>query len=424
MKKTLNLLIIMAGLCFGQYNWQPLGLKGIEVTALAAGQFYGQTVLFAGTKSEGIFECGFDGSSDRMFSLRGDPKEYPGLKNVNCLYYLYREDDIGRAIFAGTDSGLYVRYLGDGAGPGWKLIELSANFRSLSIQGSGDTLFCLCGGLLLRIDEKDTWNGGGVLRSFDGGNTWTYCRIPSDAVDDRTVLDMTSMAFQEGELFIAALKDSSALTWGGILHSDDYGFSWDGYADYHTMNSLIYYRPALTDSLRLLVGTELGFTYTTNIESDNWFPLENQLEGIIPRHLYVEYDSNSDAACIFASSDSGIYVLDYLNAQQYGVEWVQTLDIPTYAVTSNRQYDPACFAATTDGVYRFGPPLNAKQISYRQNSPGYRTSQTAAHAQSIYRINGQKINSHLKARIQLPGNMNKFIIGGSGISASGIIICR
>jgi hypothetical protein len=153
---------------------------------------------------------------------------------------------------------------------------------------------------------------------------------------------------------VSAPKES----WRGVLNSVDNGGTWKsissvpGFSNASVI-SLTTYSPTYQNPIRLLAGTSGtgGLFWTDDLDTGTWHGLEPLLKNAQARNLYITYHTRSLIADIFASTDSGVFILSDLVKPG---EWVLSLKGNAAGVTSFGSIDTKeWFAAMTDGVYRF-----------------------------------------------------------------------
>jgi photosystem II stability/assembly factor-like uncharacterized protein len=186
----------------GGEHWQSV-LTGNPVVALtAAGDRDGALILLAGTETDGIFR-----SSDGGV---GWASANPGLFELEILA-LSGSPGFGRdkTVFTGTSGGLYRSRNG---GLAWRPLDLP--MAETAVQCLALSPAFATDGVVLAGTEAD-----GLLRSSDGGRTWTVAtELPEAAV--------TALAWSRrtAGLVVAATGD-------GVVCSADGGGSWRIVAD-------------------------------------------------------------------------------------------------------------------------------------------------------------------------------------------------
>jgi hypothetical protein len=149
----------------------------------------------------------------------------------------------------------------------------------------------------------------------------------------------------------------------------------------HCVDSNVY---SLTFGFQqVYAGTSRGvFNYSTVEEMGIWYEMTPQLASPPVRHICVTNDSVSHIREIYASTDSGVYVLSpRINAGQ----WTLSLKVKESAVASPTPDNATVvYAATADGVWKYEPTagIGAGRAS---KIPAHRAEVTA-----FFSINGKK----------------------------------
>jgi hypothetical protein len=332
-KAVLTFSILLAS-CAAYSGWTRIGLEGIKVTSITAGKVWNDSMLAAGTDS-GVYSRLGNGPFQPLTN-QGSAVMPAGLTHVRALYMI----PDGSRLFAGSDSGLYVYRFTSGLPPTWTKIA-GTGVRTSAIAGLGDTMF--------------TASGIGLYKSFDGGQQWSPCTLSFTRLK---VPIYTSLAFWGGINVGSDEWIGGSPPWIGVAHSPDFGHTWNDISQLPGQSELmkavyclstyseIWYAPR-----RLIAGTAGGILWVDNLDTGTWSPLDSQLTKAPARHLYVTTYSKSNIAMLFASTDSGIFIL---RRGSPSGQWQWTLQKRAYAVTSFGINDPAeWFAAVEDGVYRY-----------------------------------------------------------------------
>ena len=332
-KAVLTFSILLASL-EAYSGWTRIGLEGIKVTSITAGKAWGDSILAAGTDSGVYYRLG--NGAFKPLTNQGSTVMPAGPTHVRALYLT----PDGSRLFAGSDSGLYVFRFTSGLPPLWTKIA-GTGLRTNAIAGLGDTMF--------------TASGMGLYKSFDGGQQWSPCTL---SFTKQLLPVYTSLAFWGGINVGSDERIGGLGPWMGVAHSPDYGQTWNDISNLAgqaqplkavyclSTYSEIWYAPR-----RLIAGTAGGVQWIDNLDTGTWSPLDSQLTKASARHLYVTTYSKSNIAMLFASTDSGIFIL---RRGSPSGQWQCTLQKRAYAVTSFGINDPAeWFAAVEDGVYRY-----------------------------------------------------------------------
>ena len=337
-----RILIIPLLFCLTQLSfakWEQIGLKGTVVTSIACGKPWGTPTVFAGTRSDGTFFRMDSSDPFRLLSDLGVDTVEPVLKTVHCLF-LAGGDMI---LFAGTESGLFRYVFTSGLPPHWTRMTDVPAIPVIAITAHGDTCFCA--------------TPGEVYRSFNLGNAWAACSTRKFLPPLQNMAWFTSLALWRG-INVGSQVSAPKESWCGVLNSIDNGESWKGISSVPGFSnpsviSLTTYSPMYLQPIRLLAGTSgTGkLFWTDDLDTGTWHELDPQLKNVQTRNLYVTYHTRSLIADIFASTDSGVYVLSDLVKPG---EWVLSLKGNACGVASFDSIDTKeWFAAMTDGVYRF-----------------------------------------------------------------------
>jgi hypothetical protein len=339
---VLTFIFLFSLFSFSFAKWEQIGLKGTEVTALASGKFFIDTLLIAGTKSSGVF---YRMGASAPFSLltgMGPDSLGPALKAVHCLYM---PGVTGIPfLFAGTDSGLFRYIFTSGLPPQWTRMTGVPAEPVFAVTAQGDTCYCA--------------TRSEVYRSFNMGNAWAACSTRQFLLPMQRLTTYTSLAVFMG-INAGSQMTGSLMAWDGVLHSFDQGAAWKDVSYLPGQStpriadvfSLAAYAPVWNRPVRLAAGTQTGIFWAEDFDTGSWHEMEQQNKIAPAKHLYVSYHSKSTIADIFASTDSGVCILSALVKDG---EWVLSLKGKANGVASLFSMDPKeWFAAMGDGVYRF-----------------------------------------------------------------------
>jgi hypothetical protein len=354
------LFFSLAQLTFAK--WEQIGLGGNEITSITTGKYFGDTILVAAAKSNGAYlRVGSSGSFSLLTDLGVDTVEQ-ALKTIRCLYMSARMSI--PVLFAGTDSGLFRYVFTSGVPPHWTKAKDIPAEPVFAITAEADTCYCA--------------TRSEIYGSFNSGAVWTACSTHNFLPPMQRMSSFTSLSFFQG-INAGSQLTPSLQSWDGVLHSSDKGKSWLDISNVPVFSSirvssvfsLASYSPMYSQPARLLAGTSGGLLWIDDIDSGTWVYLGQQLQTAPVRNLYVTCHTRSLIADIFASTDSGVYILSDLVKPG---EWVLSLRGKASGVTSFASIDPKeWFAAMEDGVYRFtidNTPAHNEQLWYSSKDPG------------------------------------------------------
>jgi hypothetical protein len=320
-------------------KWELYGLKGKEITSLATGNYFGDTMLIAGTKSEGVFVQYTRTDTFSLLTRAGSDTVVPAIQSIHSLFI--QQNPAIPVLWAGTDSGLYSYRFTSGMIPQWYKANGIPSEPVTAIAGINDTVFAS--------------TGAEIYKSEPGVAAWQPCSARTWLPAMQRLSSFNSLAMFSG-INAGSAMSAAMSSWWGVLNSVSGGKSW---ADISTLPgqseprlasvfSLATYLPDWTKPQRLAAGTSTGIFW---MDTSYWQACDPQLKTAPVKHLYMSYHSKSEIADIFASTDNGICILSALVKNG---EWVLSYSGTAHAVLSLISIDPKeWFAATSDGVYRF-----------------------------------------------------------------------
>jgi hypothetical protein len=333
-------ITLLAGNSFSK--WELYGLKGKEITSLATGIFFGDTMLLAGTKSEGVFVQYKRADSFSLLTRAGTDTVVPAIKSIHSLFM--QTNPAVPVLYAGTDSGLFSYRFTSGLIPQWYKINGIPSEPVMAITGRSDTLFAAT-----PIE---------IYKSGSGIAAWQPCSVRTFLPAMQRISAFSSLCIFKG-INAGSINSGSMLAWWGVLSSSTWGKSWEDISILPAQSSprlssalsLVAYAPDFSTAQRLAAGTSSGVFYATDFVTDIWHPCNPQLSIAPAKHLYVTYHTRSTIADIFASTDSGVCILSALVKNG---EWILSRPDKANAVISLTTMDTKeWFAATSDGIYRF-----------------------------------------------------------------------
>jgi hypothetical protein len=333
-------ITLLAGNSFSK--WELYGLKGKEITSLATGIFFGDTMLFAGTKSEGVFVQYKRADTFSLLTRAGTDTIVPALKSIHSLFM--QTNPAVPVLCAGSDSGLYCYRFTSGLIPQWYKISGISSEPVMAISGRNDTLFAATRSEIYK-------NGTGMA-------AWEPCSARTFLPAMQRMSAFSSLCIFKG-INAGSTMSAAMSSWWGVLYSQSWGKSWTDVSSMPAQSSprmtsvfsLAVYAPDFSQPQQLAAGTSSGVFYATDFVTDIWHPCNPQLNIAPAKHLYVTYHTRSTIADIFASTDSGVCILSALVKSG---EWVLSRAGKANAVISLTSMDTKeWFAATSDGVFRF-----------------------------------------------------------------------
>lgn len=241
------------------------------------------------------------------------PGGYAGLGRVNCIE------------FHPTDNNTF--WIGTPAGGLWKTTDGGTTWRPLTDQNgvlgvsdialandfeTSNTMFIAtgdrAGGSLWALggNNANDNNSIGVLKSTDGGETWTETGL-SFLPKDRIVLGRLLIDPNDGNIMIAGATD-------GIYRSEDGGETWTKSVnnffaidmEFHPTNSDIVYATNGSGSIRFMKSTDNGITFETIDYFSNSVRGEIAVSPAAPGRVYILVANTAGGLeGIYKSTDSG-----------------------------------------------------------------------------------------------------------------------
>jgi hypothetical protein len=340
------LIPTMIAMCLLSVNsfakWEIYGLKGKEITSLATGNYFGDTMLLAGTESEGVYVQYKRTDAFRLLARAGVDTVVPAIHSIRSLF-MQASPSIP-ALYAGSDSGLYSYRFTSGLLPQWYKANGIPTEPVMSITGRNDTLFAA--------------TRSEIYKSGTGLAAWQPCSTRNFLPAMQRMSAFSSLSIFKG-INAGSTMSGAMSSWWGVLNSQTWGKSWEDISIFPgqlepgitSVFSLVSYAPDFSKPQRLAAGTTTGVFWVDDFDTGSWHASNPQLKTAPARNLYVSYHSRSTIADIFASTDSGVCILSALVKNG---EWVLSYQGKANAVISLTSMDPKeWFAATSDGIYKF-----------------------------------------------------------------------
>jgi hypothetical protein len=333
-------IYLLSGNSFAK--WELYDLQGKEITSLATGRYFGDTMILAGTKSEGVFVQYKRTGAFSLLTRAGADTVVPAIHSIHSLFM--QASPGVPALYAGSDSGLFSYRFTSGLLPQWYKSNGIPSEPVLAITGRNDTLFAA--------------TRSEIYKSGTGLATWEPCSARTFLPVGQRLSTFSSLSIFAG-INAGSTMSAAFSSWWGVLNSSSWGKSWTDISTFPgqlepritSVFSFATYAPDWTKPQRLVAGTGTGIFWVDNFDTGSWHAVDPQLKTAPARHLFVSYHSKSTIADMFASTDSGVCILSALVKNG---EWVLSYQGKANAVISLTAMDPKeWFAATSDGVYRF-----------------------------------------------------------------------
>jgi ligand-binding sensor domain-containing protein len=149
------------------------------------------------------------------------------------------------------------------------------------------------------------------------------------------------------------------------------------------------------DNGKLFAGTSHGIFWADEFDTGQWYEIHPQLKTWPVRHQWVTYDSVMRQREIFASTDSGVYLLSPRVNQG---RWTLSLNVKAFGVASLTANTPnAWFAATSDGVWKYE---QSTALIRKKDIHAVSSSRTAF--MNAYTLDGRRITSTARLK-SIPG---------------------
>jgi hypothetical protein len=384
---TFIAITLLSGNSFAK--WELYGLKGKEITSLATGNYFGDTMILAGTKSEGVFVQYRRTQAFSLLTRAGVDTVVPAIQAIHSLFM--QANPSVPVLFAGSDSGLYGYRFTSGLLPQWYKMSGIPSEQVMAIAGKNDTLFAA--------------TRSEIYRSGTGLAAWQPCSTRNFLPAMQRMSAFSSLSIFKG-INAGSTMSGAMSSWWGVLSSQTWGKSWTDISILPAQSSprltsvlsLVAYAPDFTKAQRLAAGTSSGVFYATDFVADIWHPCDPQLNLAPAKHLYVSYHTRSEIADVFASTDSGVCILSPLVKNG---EWVLSYAGKANAVISLVAMDPKeWFAATSDGVYRFTlDNAGVFPVTLSAQTKKYRTGGRSM----VCSFNGRIIGTYDKSMVLPPG---------------------
>jgi hypothetical protein len=304
-------IVLVAGNSFAK--WEPYGLMGKEVTSLATGRYFGDTMILAGTKSEGVFVQYKRAEAFVRLVRAGVDTVVPAIHAIHALFM--QTNPAIPVLFAGSDSGLYGYRFTSGLLPQWYKMNGIPSEPVMAIIGTGDTVFAATRSEIYK-------NGTGMA-------AWEPCSVRTFLPAMQRLASFSSLSIYRG-VNAGSTMTAALSSWWGVLNSQAGSKSWEDISIFPgqlgpriaSVFSLSVYSPIWAMPQRLAAGTNTGIFWVDDFDTGSWHGVDPQLKIAPARHLFVSYHSKSTIADIFASTDSGVCILSDLIKNG---EWVLSL---------------------------------------------------------------------------------------------------
>jgi hypothetical protein len=378
---TVFTIIIITGAIIEPYSdWNQIGLAGVDITAITTtiDPFHNQqSIIIIGTKNGDVLSV--SGPNDSI-------ARYPFLSSIfsdkptGAIRSLSISKG-GETALAGTDSGLYGESLMFSSLPAWRRIP-SIPAEPVNAITFTDSIWCIA-------TAKE------LYRAKYPFSAWAPCSISKWLPSPDSTPNFTSLITWWSGGIYAGSAVHGVNGFGGALCGGEKGLQWENRTCIYgpCVDSNIY--SLTTGDLRtLFAGTSRGIFWSVEFDTGTWHPLSPQVPVTPVRHVCVTRDSSIKAREIYASTDSGIYILSpRLNAGK----WQLSPRLKSYGIVSlNPSNSNTVYAATENGLWKY---VSNASVPIRKvlPVPVFRRETT-----EMYTINGKRISSNSKTR-QLNG---------------------
>ncbi len=309
----ISFLFVVYGQCSAQWQRTPLPVDA-KVNTLAIRD----SIIFAGTDGEGIFESTDNG--EHWHSIN------EGLQN-KFIHTIFIN---GTSLFAGTEAGAS---LSTDNGLSWSTVNSGLSdkgvwsFAAHKSMPDDSTIFA------------GTWSG--VYRSTNSGKSWTATGLST------TTMPVHSLLVRNYDMFAATLG-------GGVFISQNIGFSWndisikyiDKYSHFEAVNAV--YALALIDTT-IVASVETGFLfYYAGLAESPFAYVQGTPHIFKPILCFARHNEQ-----LFAGNTVG----DIFFSNFDGSQWdVVTSSFAGHAVYSLALNDSNVFAGTESGIWRLRYP--------------------------------------------------------------------
>lgn len=326
--------VLLVSAAWSIAGWGPAGLQGIVITAIDGGRVFGGNVVVAGTAGGDVAML-----QDSGLFVSLQPPRFGAVRSLEL------QDD-SLLLLVGADSGLYRYRFTSGVQPSW--------IKCTGIERGPVT------DIIIRHDTAYGCTPWEVYQSVDNAGTWSACHARDSLPMLGNITSFTSLAFWDAYNSVAAGSrfGGSLNSWDGVMLSIGRNRSWDDISllpgqteRVGEVRSLVAYSERWNDVEMLVAGAATGVFFVVEIDTGIWHPMEPQLKGVGVNHLDVTFRSRSLLSDLFASTDSGLYVLSTGSASG---AWERVARDACYGVASWYTTDPRIwFVATGNGVYRY-----------------------------------------------------------------------
>jgi hypothetical protein len=412
-RRTLTTGIIMvcgAGIVGNVFSgWKRIGFAGLDIPAITTGiglLMHDQPIVLVATKDSGVYSISGPQDSIKRFPIYSLNASDKPAGAVRTLYV----DKDGLSVFAGTDSGLYGESLNSSSVPAWKKINGIHGMPVVAITKK-DSIYCVA-------TIKELFTAKSPFAAWQPCSVSKYLPSPTNAPQFSSLAWWGYGGFAAGSRLITGSN-----AFGGVIKGGNDGRAWENITCMYgqCVNNDVY---ALTGGNtsgyegKLFAGTSRGIFWAQEFDTGQWYEMSPQLKTWPARHLYITFDSMNYKRDIFASTDSGVYVLSpKFNPGQ----WTLSLNVKAFGVTSlPTTSQDVWFAATSDGVWKYEPTTMIRN----RNENGVSSSRHASIA--AYSIDGRRIASSTQLKrvtgvyitLQQTGKYKKLLLFPAGKTKS------
>ncbi len=309
----ISFLFVVYGQCSAQWQRTTMPVD-VKVNTLAISD----SIIFAGTDGEGIFESTDNGEHWNSMN--------EGLQN-KFIHTIFIN---GTTMFAGTEAGASIS---TNNGVSWGTINSGLSdkgvwsFAARKSTPGDSTIFA------------GTWSG--VYKSTNNGKNWAETNLSV------TTMPVHSLLARNYEIFAATLG-------GGVFNSPNNGFSWedisikyrDNYTDLDVVNTV--YSLAIIDTTVIASVGSGFFYYYTAIGKPPFVLVQDAPQRNSPILCFTSYNAK-----LFAGNSVGDIFFSNFNGTHWDVVTSSLTGHALYSLALNNSY---IFAGTESGIWRLRYP--------------------------------------------------------------------
>jgi hypothetical protein len=348
---TVFTTIIITGVVVELYSdWNRIALAEVDITAITTtiDPFHNQQpIVIIGTKNGDVLSI--SGPNDSI-------ARYPFLSSIfsdkpsGAIRSLSISKG-GETALACTDSGLYGGSLMFSSLPAWRRIP-SIPVEPVNAVTLTDSIWCVA-------TAKE------LYRTKFPFSAWTPCSISKWLPYPGSTPNFTSLTTWWSGGIYAGSAAQGVNGFSGVLCGGEKGLQWENRTCIYgpCVDSNVY---SLTtgDFETIFAGTSRGIFWSVEFDTGTWHPLSPQVPVTPVRYVCVTRDSSINVREIYASTDSGIYILSpRLNAGK----WQLSTRLKSCGIVSlNPSNSNTVYAATENGLWKY---VSNASVPTRRISP-------------------------------------------------------